>query len=392
MVTAPAHRAYLDHAATTQLRPAVREAYLEASEVVGNPTSVHASGRRARALLDESLESLAADLGVPRSWIVLTSGGTEADNLAIRGVARAVHAAHPERTAVAVCATDHAAVLQTAHSLAPAIEAREMPVRSTGVLDLDQAAQLLADGAVSVASAALVNNETGIVQDLAGLSRLAREHGTLVHTDAVQGLGHTALPDWEGVDLMSISGHKIGAPVGIGALIVRPGTPVQAGSTGGGQQRGLRSGTLDAAHARTLAVAVHETLREAEQESARLRGLSQRLLAGILRIAPDVVVIGGDDAPRTGHVVSVGFPGAHHESLVFLLDEQGVDVSAGSACSAGVQRASHVLDAMGIDPAVVGGALRLSFGWSSTEEDVDRALAALPEALRRARAVGSLFG
>lgn len=388
-------RAYLDHAATTVLRPAARDAFLEASQVRGNPSSVHSSGRRARAVLDEALEQIASLLGVRRSWLIMTSGGTEADNLALRAVALGARAEDPARSAVAVAATDHPAVVATARSLAegsPAIEARELPVDHLGALRPDAVAEALADGAVSVASAALVNNETGAVQDLAALAAAARPHGTLVHTDAVQGVGHVPLPSWEDVDLMTLSGHKIGAPVGVGALVARPGVPFAVTSTGGGQQRGVRSGTLDAALAAACAAALQETLAEREEQSQRLRALAGRLRAGIRALDPAARFTLPEDAPQSGHIVHVVFPGADSDSLLFLLDERGVDSAAGSACSAGVTQASPVLAAMGVSDQQARGALRLSLGWTSTERDVDILLAALPEALERARKVGALFG
>ena len=388
-------RAYLDHAATTVLRPAAREAFLEASAVRGNPSSVHSSGRRARGVLDEALEQIASLLGVRRSWLIMTSGGTEADNLALRAVALGVHANDPARTAVAVAATDHPAVIATARSLAsgsPAIDARELPVDPVGVLRPEGVAEALADGGVSVVSAALVNNETGAVQDLAALAAAARPHGTLVHTDAVQGVGHVPLPSWEDVDLMSLSGHKIGAPVGVGVLVAKPEVPFAVTSTGGGQQRGVRSGTLDAAHTAAYAAALQETLAEREEQSLRLRALASRLRAGISAIDPDARFTLPEDAPQSGHIVHVIFPGADSDSLLFLLDERGVDSAAGSACSAGVTQASPVLAAMGVSDQQARGALRLSLGWTSTERDIDLLLAALPESLERARAVGALFG
>ena len=388
-------RAYLDHAATTVLRPAARDAFLEASAVRGNPSSVHSSGRRARGVLDEALEQIASLLGVRRSWLITTSGGTEADNLALRAVALGVHANDPARTAVAVAATDHPAVIATARSLAsgsPAIDARELPVDPVGALRPNGVTEALADGAVSVVSAALVNNETGAVQDLAALGAAARPRGTLVHTDAVQGVGHVPLPSWEDVDLMSLSGHKIGAPVGVGVLVAKPEVPFAVTSTGGGQQRGVRSGTLDAAHTAAYAAALQETLAEREEQSLRLRALASRLRAGISAIDPDARFTLPEDAPQSGHIVHVIFPGADSDSLLFLLDERGVDSAAGSACSAGVTQASPVLAAMGVSDQQARGALRLSLGWTSTERDIDLLLAALPESLERARAVGALFG
>ncbi|WP_275542271.1 cysteine desulfurase family protein [Brachybacterium vulturis] len=392
-------RAYLDHAATTMLRPAARDAFLEASAVRGNPSSVHTSGRRARGVLDESLARIAALLDVPRSWVIMTSGGTEADNLALRAVPQGLHAQDPSRTAVAVAATDHPAVLATARSLtegavpgAAGFEVRELEVDRDGALRSSAIADALADGTVGVASAALVNNETGAVQDIAALAARAREHGTLVHTDAVQGVGHVPLPSWEDVDLMSLSGHKLGAPVGVGVLVARPGVPFAAFSTGGGQQRGVRSGTLDAAHTAAFAAALKEVLVEREEQSARLRGLARTLRDGIRGIDPEARFTLEETAPQSGHIVHVVFPGADSDSLLFLLDERGVDCSAGSACSAGVTQASPVLAAMGVSDAQARGALRLSLGWTSTERDIEILLAALPESLVRARAVGALMG
>lgn len=386
-------RAYLDHAATTALRPEARESFLEASSVLGNPTSVHTAGRRARAVLDEALASIAEDLGVPRSWVILTSGGTEADNLAVRGATLAAHAADPSRRAVAVCATDHPATLATARALASrGIDVRVLPVDQRGRIDPDSLERALAADDVALVTAALLNNETGAVQDLAAVSRSAREHGTLVHTDAVQAIGHTALPEPGTWDLLSISGHKIGAPVGIGALIADPAVPLTPSTTGGGQQRGVRSGTLDAPHAAALAAALHRTLADAEEEGRRLRALTDRLRAGIAAIDADARFTLAPEDPQGGHIVHVGFPGADGQSLLFLLDERGAEVSAGSACSAGVMSVSHVAEAMGIDERCARGLVRFSVGWTSTDGDIDVALAALPEALERARAVGALFG
>lgn len=388
----PTGRAYLDHAATTMLRPGAREAFLEASSTPGNPSSLHATGRRARAVFDDALEEIAELLDVPRSWLIMTSGGTESDNLAIRAVAAGAYAADPSRTAVAVAATDHPAVVATAQSLAPEIRARLLPVDGQGLLQHVEAAEMLADGAVAVVSAALVNNETGARQDLAALARLARPHGTLVHTDAVQGVGHCALPGWDEVDLMSLSGHKIGAPVGVGVLVAKPEVPFAAASTGGGQQRGVRSGTLDPALASAFSAALKETLAQRAEENLRLRALVRRLRAGIHEIDPAALLTLEGDSPQSGHIVHVVFPGAHSDSLLFLLDERGVDASAGSACSAGVTQASPVLAAMGIADQDARGALRLSLGWTSTADDVDALLRALPETLERSRAVGALFG
>lgn len=385
-------RAYLDHAATTILRPEAREAYLEASQVAGNPSSMHTAGRRARAVLDRALEQIADLLGVPVSWLILTSGGTEADHLALRAVPLGLRADDPARDVVAVANTDHPAVLATARSLGSGeggIAVRELPVDAVGRVREDAAQGALADGRVGVLSAALVNNETGAVQDLAALSTLAREHGTLLHSDAVQAVGHVDLPAPGTVDLMSLSGHKIGAPVGVGALVARPEVPFAPLSTGGGQQRGVRSGTLDAASAAAFAAALQAALDGPEAHRAHLAALTERLLAGVRDIDPSARLTLPDPTTRSGHIVHLLFPGADAESLLFLLDERGVDASAGSACSAGVTRISPVLEAMEVPEAEARGALRLSLGWSSTAAEVEQLLSALPEALRRSRAVAA---
>ncbi|AXK45375.1 cysteine desulfurase family protein [Brachybacterium saurashtrense] len=385
-------RAYLDHAATTVMRPAAREAFLEASQVVGNPSAVHTSGRRARAVLDEAIGTIAARLDVPRSWVLMTSGGTEADNLALRGATLGRLRQDPSRTAVAVAATDHPAVLATARSLAgaeAALQVRELGVDAAGALRPEEVDGALADGAVGVLSAALVNNETGAVQDIAALAESARAHGTLVHTDAVQAVGHVPLPRREHVDLMSLSGHKIGAPVGVGVLVARPEVRFAELSTGGGQQRGVRSGTLDAAQAAAFAAALGEALDAQEASSRRLAALAERLRAGVAALDPSARPT-LPTAAHSPHIVHLLFPGADADSLLFLLDAAGVDCSAGSACAAGVTQASPALAAMGVPEREARGALRLSLGWTSTEAEVDHLLAVLPGALERARAVGAL--
>ncbi|GAB2545708.1 cysteine desulfurase family protein [Brachybacterium huguangmaarense] len=387
-------RAYLDHAATSALRPAARSAFLAAADVLGNPASTHASGRRARAVLDDALDSLATDLGVPRTWLILTSGGTEADNLAVRGGALGVRARDAARDAVAVCATDHPATLEAARSLgADGFDVRELPVGPDGLLRADAVEAALADGRTGVVSAALANNETGICQDIGALAEAAARRGALVHTDAVQAVGHADLPDLagtEGLVMASLTGHKIGAPVGVGLLVARPDVPLAPLGAGGGQQRGVRSGTLDAPLAAALAAALHETLAGATIERERLRALARRLREGILAIDPSARMTAGEGVPVADHVVHVLLPGADAQSTLFLLDQRGIDASAGSACSAGVTQASPVLAAMGVAESEARGALRLSLGWTSTEEDVDRLLAALPEVLERSRAVAAL--
>lgn len=392
----PVRRVYLDHAATTPLRPAARDAFLEAAAATGNPSSIHASGRAARGTLDDALERIGELLGVPSSWLIMTSGGTEADNIAVRGAALGIRDSDSSRSAAAVSATEHPAVLATAGSLARGpepLDVRVLPVDGQGMLRSEAVAMALADGAVSVLSAALVNNETGAMQDLGALRALAQGHGTLVHTDAVQAAGHVPLPvPGEDVDMMTLSGHKIGAPVGTGLLVAPPDIPLAAISTGGGQQRGVRSGTLDAPGAAAFAAALAEALSEQEREAERLGRLSELLRAGIRRTVPDARLTLDGTTPRSGSIVHAVFPGADTDALLFLLDQQGIDCSAGSACTAGVTQDSTVLAAMGIVGSDARAALRISLGWTSTEGDVGSLLEVLPSALERARAVGSLMG
>ncbi|MDO5645996.1 MAG: aminotransferase class V-fold PLP-dependent enzyme [Dermabacter sp.] len=381
-------RVYLDHAATTSARTAALEAYLEAARTLGNPSSQHASGRRVRGIVDDALAHMAQLLGVPASWLILTSGGTESDNLALRGLSGADRARGGAGRIVG-CATDHPAVVDTVRDLGGALA----PVHSTGLLDLDALDALVAPDdthpAAVLVSAALVNNETGIVQDLAAIEERIRPLGAVLHTDAVQAIGHVPLPDMERVPLVSITGHKIGAPVGAGLLVANPSVTLSPVGTGGGQQRGIRSGTLDAAHAAALAVALEETLGAREAEGARVAALSTRLRGVIREAAPDAIFT-AEDAPHSPHVVHVCIEGVDQDALLFLLDQRGIDCSAGSACHAGVTQASHVLSAMGMSEARMRGAVRFSLGHTSTDADVDALAEVLPDVLPRARALGAL--
>ncbi len=372
-------RAYLDHAATTQLRPEALEAYTEAARILGNPSSQHSSGRKVRGIYDDALADIAELIGVPRSWIIMTSGGTEADNIALRGV----------RGRVVGCATDHPAVIDTVRAL----DGDLAPVKADGRIDA-AALDALLNGAgrddqkaAVLVSAALVNNETGIIQDLDSVIEVAQAHGTIVHTDAVQGVGHVELPEPSRVPLMSITGHKIGAPVGVGMLVADPAVTLHPSGTGGGQQRGIRSGTLDAPHAAALAAALRATIEKQEDEIATRDALAARLREGIREIDPTAVFT-AEGSPHSSHVTHVCFPGADQDAALFVLDSEGVDCSAGSACHAGVTQASHVLTAMGVSDDLMRGALRFSLGYTSTETDVDKVLAALPKALDAARKLG----
>ncbi|NAZ86250.1 cysteine desulfurase family protein [Kineococcus indalonis] len=385
--------AYLDHASTTPLRPEALEAWAAAAALGGNPSSLHSSGRRARAAVEESREALAAAVGARPGEVVWTSGGTEADNLALKGLYWARRDADPRRRRVLVGAAEHHAVLDCAQWLAEheGADVRLLPVDALGRADLDALRAELAEGGDEVALVSLMwaNNEVGTVQPVAAAAELARAAGVPVHTDAVQAVGHLPV-DFAaaGVDALSLSAHKFGGPVGVGALVLRRGTALVPLQHGGGQELGVRSGTLDAPAARAAAAALTAATAALPVESARTAALRDRLVAG-LRAAVDGLVLRGDpvlDAahrlPGNAHVTVAGCEG---DSLLYLLDAAGVECSTGSACQAGVARPSHVLLATGLSEQEAAGALRFSLGWSTTDADVDAALAAVGPAVERAR-------
>ena len=380
-------RVRLDHAATATLRPEAAAAVAEAqASGLGNPSAVYAAGRRARRLLDDARDELAGLVGARPGEVVYTSGGTEADDLAIHGVA----AARPGR--VLCSAVEHEAVLEPVRLLG----GRLVDVDASGRLSLDALERELlaarADGGVSLVSLMLVNNENGVRQPLDEVVARVRAlaPGTPVHTDAVQAAGWLDLRSAAAaVDLISISGHKFGAPVGVGALIVRDGTPLVPRLLGGGQERERRSGTTDVAGAIGLTVAARAVAAERDATTARVAALRDRLADQLIARIPGVVeparVSGTDRAHLVGGTVQLCIEDVEGEALLFLLDEAGIEASAGSACAAGALDPSHVLAAMGVPRSLARGALRLSLGHDSTDEDVDHALKVIPEAVERLR-------
>ncbi|MDN4474806.1 cysteine desulfurase family protein [Demequina sp. SYSU T00192] len=380
---------YLDHAATTPLRASAREAWLAASEEVGNPSSLHAAGRRARAIVEDARERIAAALGADAAEVILTSGGTEADNLAVMGIHRGRCAEDPSRRTLAVSAVEHHAVLDPARWLADRGEAElvEVPVDAAGTLDL--AALAVAVGpATSLVSVMWANNEAGTVQPLADVVEAARAQGVPVHADAVQAVPYLDVHlHRSGLDALTVSAHKVGGPVGVGALLARRGLPLVPVLHGGGQQRSVRSGTLDAPGAAAFAAALDDAVAERSAERARLERLRARLLDGVRAHVPEATVSGpADPAHRLPGIVHLVVPGARAESVLFLLDAAGIAASSGSACTAGVVQSSHVAMAMGWSADDAACTLRLSLGRTSTDEDVAAVLAALPDAVARARA------
>ncbi|MET0590602.1 MAG: cysteine desulfurase family protein [Naasia sp.] len=384
-------RAYLDHAATTPLLPEVLEAYTRALAVVGNPSSIHAHGQQAKRQLEESRERLAAVLRCDPVEVVFTSGGTEAINAALKGFWWA-RSTGGSRRSIVVPPGEHHATTDTVEWLEAHEGARvlEVPVDDDGRVDPSSfEATLTAAGAdAAVASVIWANNEVGTIQPIAALADVARAQEVPLHSDAVGAFGSLPI-DFRasGLDALSVSAHKIGGPVGIGALILSRGATVVPLLHGGGQQRRIRSGTQDVASAVAFALAAELAADRLDAHAAHLVRLRDRLIAGVRALAPDAVLRGSpsDRLPGNAHFT---FPGCDGDSLLFLLDMAEVSVSTGSACTAGVSEISHVLLGMGVPEREARGALRFSLGPSSTDAEVDALLGALPAALDRARAAG----
>jgi cysteine desulfurase len=350
----------------------------------GNPSSLHGPGRKARQLVDDARDRVALAIGADPSEIVFTGGGTEADNLALKGAA---HKRRGNGDHLIVTAFEHHAVLETAESLqAAGWELTVSPVDATGHVGPTAIAEAVRPSTV-LASVMTVNNEVGTVQDIETITAAVRETNerVLVHTDAVQALGNVPVNvrAWD-VDLAAFSAHKLGGPKGVGALFIKARTPVSPVIHGGGQERGLRSGTLNVPGIVGFGVAAEIAAKEVGEKAERLARLRDRLLAGIRSIDPDIQV-NGDLERRIPGNLNLAFGGADAETLLLLLDRAGIACSSGSACASGAIDPSHVLSAMGMSVDRAGSSMRLSLGRSSTDADVDAVLDALPEALRRAR-------
>lgn len=379
--------AYLDHAATAPLRPEAGEEFLRVARELGNPNAIHTLGRNARRYLDEAREEVAELLGAEPAEVIFTSGGTEADNLAVQG---GWFAAYAKRPGIVVSAVEHPAVIETAHWLRSQHGAalHVAPVTSSGAVDLEALSDYLeaADAGVSVVSVMWANNETGVLQPIREIVELASRHGARVHSDAVQAAAHVPIDfDASGVSALSISGHKIGAPVGIGALLARREFTPTPHMHGGLQERGIRSGTVNAAGAAALAAALRSAVRDQVEEAARLRGLREQLQDGIRAAVPASRVWGEEEERLPGHLL-VSVPGTRSEAVLFSLDMAGVAASAGSACQAGVVGASPVVLAMGGTEEEARSALRFTLGYTTTQADIDAALELLPTVFDRARA------
>jgi cysteine desulfurase len=365
----------------------------------GNPSSLHASGRAARRVIEESRESIAGHLRVRPSAVVFTSGGTEADNLAVKGTYAARQRTDPARTRLVVSAIEHHAVLDPVEFLvAQGASVSWLEPDRCGHVAVDDLRETLASAAhdVALVSVMWANNDVGTVQPVAELAAVAHEHGVPFHTDAVQAVAHLPVRfDESGADLMTVSGHKVGGPLGVGALLARRDAALVPMAHGGGQERQVRSGTLDVPGIRALAVALEETVAMRDVEAKRVMLLRDRLVEGALALGLGITVSGcwtaGDATRRLPGNAHLVVPGCEGDSLLYLLDAAGVECSTGSACQAGVPQPSHVLLAMGLSEAEARGALRLSLGHTSTEADVDAFLSTLPAVVERARRAGGLL-
>jgi cysteine desulfurase len=383
-MTPAADPVYLDHAATTPVREEVFEAMKPFyGPRFGNPSSTHRWGREARAALDEARERVGRCLGARPDEICFTSGGTEGDNLAILGAWRALKT--KGRKAVVTSPIEHKAVLGAVHQAArEGAEERILAMTADGVVDRQSFDDLI-DDAVAVCSTMWVNNEIGTIQPVPELAAKAKERGALFHTDAVQAFGKISIDARkQQFDFLTISGHKIGAPKGIGALFIRRGTSLEPLMHGGTQDRGRRPGTENVAAAVGLARAAELALAECEANCARLRKLRERLEAGILAKVPDAV-IHGRSAERAPHIVNISVPGTESESLLMALDLRGIAASGGSACQSGSISPSHVLSALGVRPDLASAAVRMSLGSLTTDHCINRVIEVFPALVAKAR-------
>jgi cysteine desulfurase len=380
---------YLDHAATTPVLPEVKAAMLPFFEDdFGNPSSVHAIGRRAKQAVEDAREQVADAIGAHPSEIVFTGGGTDADNLALKGAA---HKLRGNGNHMVTTAFEHHGVLNPVGWLAAqGFEISKVRVGPSGVVDPVETASAINRATVLV-SVMAVNNEIGTVQPITDIVQAVKTAApnALVHTDAVQALGNIPVDvDAWGVDLAAFAAHKVGGPKGVGALFVRSGVPLEPVTHGGGQERGLRSGTLNVPGIAGFGVAAEIAAREVDEKHARLHALRDRLLAGIRAAIPDVVV-NGDVERRVAGNLNVCIPHTEGQILLLLMDQAGIACSSGSACASGAMDPSHVLMAIGVSKALAKGSLRFSLGRSSTEEDVDAVLEVLGGIVAQARKVAA---
>lgn len=379
---------YLDHQATSPMSDEVKEAYIEALAIVGNPSSIHQVGQKARGHLELARESIAEHLGCEPVEVILTSGGTEATNLALKGAVAA--ATGTPKPSIVATAAEHHATLDTLEWLVKTDQAEWLviPVDSNGVMLTEALEEVLTQHSPVLVSTLMANNEVGSLQPVADIVGHAHAHGVPVHLDAIAALGYVPVNFRElGVTAMSVSAHKVGGPLGVGALVVARHAPQWEALHHGGDQQRLRSGTLDAPGAIAFAKALEVRHRQHATGREGLRAVRDRLLQGIMSVAPQCVLRGHktDRLPGNLHIT---VPGCDGDVLLYVLDEQGIQVSTGSACQAGVPEASHVLLAMGLTGDEARGALRFSLSYSTTPQEVDAVIAVFAAAVDKAKAAG----
>jgi cysteine desulfurase len=381
---------YLDHAATTPMHPAAIEAMTAVLATVGNASSLHTSGRAARRRMEEAREALAGLLDARPSEVIFTAGGTESDNLAVKGIYRARRDASPQLRRIVTTPIEHHAVLDAVEWLVEheGAEVTWLPVARDGSVAPDALRTVIAEhDDIALISVMWANNEVGTILPIAELAAIAAESDIPMHSDAIQAVGHIPVGfAASGLSAMSVAAHKFGGPMGVGALLLRRDTACVPLLHGGGQERDVRSGTPDVAGVVAMAAAARVAVDGLDATGGRVRALRDRLIEGVRTAIEDVDVngaLGDGRLPGNAHFT---FRGCEGDSLLMLLDAKGIECSTGSACTAGVAQPSHVLLAMGADPDTARGSLRLSLGHTSTDADVDAALAALPAAVQRARA------
>jgi len=385
---------YLDHAATTPMLPEAVEAYAIAARHVGNASSLHAPGRRARRMVEEARERVAASLGARPSEVIFTSGGTESDNLAVKGIFWARRTDDSKHNRVVASAAEHHAVLDAVDWLGrfEGADVSLLPVDELGRVDVEAVRSELdqRSGELAMITAMWANNEVGTVQPVTELAAMAAECGIPFHTDAIQAIGQVPV-DFaaSGAAALTATGHKLGGPTGVGALLLGREVGCTPLLHGGGQERDVRSGTLDVAGITAFAVAVEMAVKAQQETAARVGSLRDELVSRVRAAVPDAV-LNGDPKDRLPGNAHFSFPGCEGDALLLLLDAQGIACSTGSACSAGIAQPSHVLLAMGADEARARSTLRFSLGHTSTLDDVDVLATALPSAVERARRAGSV--
>ena len=384
-------KVFLDHASTTPLRPSAKKAMLKGLEIAANPSSVHSLGQHTRNLLEDARDSIARSLDCNRSEVIFNSGGTESDNQAIKGLFWERNKT-TDRKVVISSRAEHHAVLDTVEWLEKheGAEVVWIDVDSLGQIDFKQLADEihLRQDEIALISLMWVNNETGVITDIPRVCSMASQHGIPVHSDAIAAAGHIPISFKDsGLAAMTVSGHKLGAPIGVAVLIVGRSVKLESLVHGGGQERALRSGTMNYPMAMAMAAALEEASSELDWREKQLGELRDYLEAEVKRLIPEVeiTVAGGNRLPDNSHMI---FPGCQGDSLLFLLDIAGVEVSTGSACQAGVIGPSHVLVAMGKTEEEANGCLRITLGYNSTKEDVDKFLKAISEAYAGAKRAG----